>query len=94
MEESWRFPGAGCAAVLPFPGFSAGLRPAFGRPPAGLRPASVPFANDLRRASGGVLRGRFLVQFSLRFLVFAWRSPEDLHAQNVKRLRTVKEIAS
>ena len=79
MEESWRnrggFPGQGA----PRCSHSLGSRPAFGRPSAGLRPASgrlLCLSPTICGAqAGGVLRGRFLVQFSLRFLVFAWRSP-------------------
>ena len=97
MEESWRIPGSHCAAG---PRFCLVLGPAFGRPSAGLRPVAKGMTGDTkgmtgdtRRAGGGCSGDDFWVSFLCDFAFLRGYLPGDIHAQNVKRIDIVKEIA-
>ena len=97
MEDSWEPLRRGPPVLL---GSRAGLRPAFGRPSAGLRPVAKGMTGDTkgmtgdtRRAGGGCSGDDFWVSFLCDFAFLRGYLPGDIHAQNVKRLDIVKEIA-
>ena len=60
---------------------------------AGLRPVAKGMTGDTRRAGGGCSGDDFWVSFLCDFAFLRGYLPGDIHAQNVKRLDIVKEIA-
>ena len=97
MEESWRNRGGFLGATAPrAPGFAwFSGRPSAGRRPVakGMTGDTKGMTGDTRRAGGGCSGDDFWVSFLCDFVFLRGYLPGDIHAQNVKRLDIVKEIA-
>ena len=86
MEDSWEPLRRGPPVLL---GSRAGLRSVA----KGMTGDTKGMTGDTRRAGGGCSGDDFWVSFLCDFAFLRGYLPGDIHAQNVKRLDIVKEIA-